>query len=941
MMLEQWASDGCGQRAQRLDVMPQVQSKVDPPSGVFGVDGDDDGEAVTPATQARSRTRRRDWHQPDEALDGAHEDAVPPVDPTAVITLEMQMQDPQLRILIETIRGTRKSARAQRRRAMDKYELNDTGLHRIILKDGEAGLALAVPKIARAAVLSRFHHSLADGGGHVGGQTMYDQIRPLYYWNDLERECHEFAAACEVCGGTRSQGTIGAEQRSSPTPGAPFEVVHLDHKGPLTKSGGFCHVLVVVCALTRFTLFIPVVDTKATTTLEALRDHVFSIFGYPLVIINDNGSAFANKLMNASQQLYGYRQVFVMPHTPQANGLAESAVKKLKLILDRHTLQYQGWHHLLGMAQAAVNQRVSSGTMESPFVAVFGRQPITLTALENPSLLPTNSPEAKDVRQLAFTMSRLHRRLQGESEAIKEVATLNANMSKLPKRLVQKGDKIWLTYSDSERARYLRKHGHGLAFRHPFVVEAVKPHAVKLVVPKDGSVPDVLPWQSLRKCAFAAPHFHRDDLPVPAIDESTTPLVPDRDARLSPPADPSNTPSLDGVVDPSHDETAGRRSGWTTENSGEVEKIVSVEHIGSGWRLHVKWKGYDETTPEPCSTITKYVTDPDILEQISRLQEEYLANHPKVTSTRRAEVTLPPATRVLPSRDRDEPKRFMYIVEPLSTEPFESGLISPGLRAIRRALEQSISALAMVTSCDFANEFAHVMPVIESNRQLTALERGHTRARPDQEDGDAVPTQLGNDEYHPPVEMFAGGNGDDRAEREQQQGTAEWWDTYFYPGAPVWVLAYPFSSANDPLWCDSANDPSRRARQAETSLARARFCPARVLHCLPPGVSGQSVDDQWWVWVRGDGSVSLADARGCQTFVSAAMNVHWLQPRQEGDTVEWRPLWTVDGPLPIAAPESRPPSSPDYSPTSPSHADQAQATLPSWWADASHRLSVR
>ena len=54
---------------------------------------------------------------------------------------------------------------------------------------------------------------------------------------------------------------------------------------------------------------------------------------------------------------------------------------------------------------------------------------------------------------------------------------------------------------------------------HVMMVKRVKPHAVLLEVPKDGSVPDVLPWQSLRKCSFAAPHFHDDELPLPAVDD--------------------------------------------------------------------------------------------------------------------------------------------------------------------------------------------------------------------------------------------------------------------------------------------------------------------------------------------------------------------------------------------------------------------------------------
>ena len=92
--------------------------------------------------------------------------------------------------------------RTARARVVDKYELLEEGLHRLVLRDGEPASVLVVPLQARAAILARYHYSLADGGGHSGGQTMYDQIRLHYFWPDMEQECHDFAAACEVCGAT-------------------------------------------------------------------------------------------------------------------------------------------------------------------------------------------------------------------------------------------------------------------------------------------------------------------------------------------------------------------------------------------------------------------------------------------------------------------------------------------------------------------------------------------------------------------------------------------------------------------------------------------------------------------------------------------------------------------------------------------------------------------
>ena len=144
--------------------------------------------------------------------------------------------------------------------------------------------------------------------------------------------------------------------------------------------------------------------------------------------------------------------------------------------------------------------RISSGINEVPFTALFGRAPPTLAALENPELLPNTSPEEKTIRNFAESITRLQIRLKGVSDEVKR-ARAAADATQPSRRRVQPGDKIWLTYSDGERARYLRKHGHGAAWRHAYTVDKVKPHAVRLVIPADGSVPGVLPPQQ----AFSKP----------------------------------------------------------------------------------------------------------------------------------------------------------------------------------------------------------------------------------------------------------------------------------------------------------------------------------------------------------------------------------------------------------------------------------------------------
>jgi len=466
----------------------------------------------------------------------------------------------------------------------------------------------------------------------------------------MERECHAFVAACEKCGGTRSQATISIPIGSAPTPNRPFEVIHVDHKGELPECDGYKHVLVAVCALTKFTLYSPTRSTTAEETLDTLITHVFSIFGHPLVIIADNGGAFANRLMEASEQLYGYRMIHVMPHSPQANGLAEAAVKKLKLALDRHTKDYQGWKPLIPAIQSCVNQRLSRDT-QIPFTSLFGYPPPSLAALEQPYLLPSSSPEERSIQELGFKMRRMHLRLTRELDDLKDAETRLVPPVK-PLRTVTPGDRIWLKYSDLEKARYIRKHGKGLAWRHAFTVLSVRPHAVLLDIPQDGSVPDVLPWQSLRKCSFAAPFFHDPELPLPDVDEHALPLMPEAQLPTKPLA--TAGPVDNGATLPIDDDP----DGWHTWNSNalyDVESIVGAEPSGRGWKVHVKWVGYPSVTIERLSSIVARVSDPRLLQEIEDQKAKYREQYSTMPlndqpSDPKQVIQRPAPTRVQPGR---------------------------------------------------------------------------------------------------------------------------------------------------------------------------------------------------------------------------------------------------------------------------------------------------
>ena len=135
------------------------------------------------------------------------------------------------------------------------------------------------------------------------------------------------------------------------------------------------------------------------------------------------------------------------------------------------------------------------------------------------------------------------------------------------------------------------------------------------------------------------------------------------------------------------------RVGWTADDLYEIERIVGVESPSRGrWRVRVKWKGYDDITPEPLHVILKTVSDPGILEQISQMQEEYLAAHPAAEED---STPLPVPTRVQPRR---EGKQRVYCAPAVYGDVCLQAIVTQQLRDLGRDASMRCAALQMATA---------------------------------------------------------------------------------------------------------------------------------------------------------------------------------------------------------------------------------------------------
>ena len=661
--LQRWANEGY----QKLRV------QANPVEQICGQE-----EATTPAPRpsVRSAVPESVTPQPFEGFDLPDE----PFDTLFTISRNAQMADPDLAAIVRTLEDTKNARKPLHATLHSRFAMQSGLLYKKDFSHADVRHLLVVPESRRAALMRHYHYS-----NHRGHNVLRDQLTQSYWWPRLPHDCEDFTAACSVCGRVRSGGVQKVPDQPMPTPSQPFSVIHVDHKGPLPPQPGckFTNILVVVCALTRFTLFIPVINVTAEETLRQLVARVFCVFGTPAVIVSDNGPAFLSDLSAAAAKFYGYRHIHTLPYNPQANGVAEASVKRIKLLLDRQTKDYAEWHKLLPLAQHMLNTTVHTSTGLTPFEAVFGREPVGLEKLENPALYPDGDGD-EFLSSIKKRMLHLHKSLREASDTIKHarIATKDRlEHSRLEKARLgtvlpstpTHNRYVWLLYGSPENAAYIRKHGHGAPWKHRYKVLEVKPHAVRLEVPKDGSVPRVMEWQPMRRVCVA-----RDNEHGPTGDE---PYLTEHGLAAS----PEQTQSATG------EKTSGDLDG-DSEEVYDIERVVRADRVGNRYKIWLKWRGHVAITPRWRHELVLETSNTSLLKEIEdavqAARERHRAEHGYLEEDSDDDADVVQPNLVAPQADACAP----------ADAPLDERALRRARRAARISLVEPVRSLLSTVS---------------------------------------------------------------------------------------------------------------------------------------------------------------------------------------------------------------------------------------------------
>ena len=262
---------------------------------------------------------------------------------------------------------------------LQKIFIKEEGvLYRLWIEDRRTFKCVLVPQVLQDFMIILAH----DYSGHNGSRRTYNCLKRQYYWPGIRKQIFRHCKRCKECV-LQNQGQPEKCFGHFDSPDLPMEFICIDLVGPIhpPSSRGNKYVLMVIDMLTGFTMAVPIKNKNVDTICDAYRNHIYCTFGGSSRILTDNGSEFKNQEMKQVCETLGVKHIFSPVYTPQSNGCLEGWHRFFKACIVKH-IRGGGveWDKLAPLAVSAYNFFPCQSSKESPFVLMFGRDPITPVA---------------------------------------------------------------------------------------------------------------------------------------------------------------------------------------------------------------------------------------------------------------------------------------------------------------------------------------------------------------------------------------------------------------------------------------------------------------------------------------------------------------------------------------------------------------------------------
>nr|GEY33882.1 putative reverse transcriptase domain-containing protein [Tanacetum cinerariifolium] len=229
---------------------------------------------------------------------------------------------------------------------------------------------------------------------HPGSDKMYQDMKRLYWWPNIEAEIATYVRKCLTCAKVKAEHQMPSGLLVQPKiPEWNWDNITMDFITKLPKSSqGYDTIWVIVDRLTKSAIFVPMRETDPMKKLARiyLKEVVVS-HGIHVSIICDRDPRFTLDFWKSLQKALGTSLNMSTAYHPETNGQSERTIQTLEDMLRACAIDFEkGWVNHLSLVEFSYNNSYHASIKVAPFEALYGRKchsPICWTEVGETQLL--------------------------------------------------------------------------------------------------------------------------------------------------------------------------------------------------------------------------------------------------------------------------------------------------------------------------------------------------------------------------------------------------------------------------------------------------------------------------------------------------------------------------------------------------------------------------
>jgi transposase InsO family protein len=252
-------------------------------------------------------------------------------------------------------------------------------------------------------IYDKIHAVHNTNAGHVGVEKTIQRLKDSgHTWPKLRQHVKHYVETCDLC---QKTSAIKLDIQTMPYTLAsysPFDRVCIDSIGPLTTNDDSKkYILVIIDAFSRFVMLRAISDTTAKSALDGLIEWI-GFFGIPSEVVSDNGTQFANELVEELLELLATENTKIQAYSKEENAIVERANKEVNRHLRAYAYERKDrktWYKYLPLVQRILNASTHKSIGVSPAQIVFGNA-VQLDRQLLPLAESTSSSTKKHIRNI-------------------------------------------------------------------------------------------------------------------------------------------------------------------------------------------------------------------------------------------------------------------------------------------------------------------------------------------------------------------------------------------------------------------------------------------------------------------------------------------------------------------------------------------------------------